>query len=161
MDKYRKRYRRIFILASMIAAALFALPVMSVCLNEGESCALLVRGYNLMEFSAWGCVPLLAPLLIPVVVLGGQTLAVQETELLLLPVGNMVCYVHSLNAARTWLNSLGGSLITYHLGIFLIPVAFLMILMFPKIFWWVIYRKPLIFVRNDMGDDEDEEDLPF
>ena len=34
-------------------AALNAMPIMSVSCMDGEASELMVRGYNLMEFSAW------------------------------------------------------------------------------------------------------------
>ena len=104
--------------ASLAAFALCILPLMSVRTGGPESGVLVVRGYNLMEFSAWGCVPVLAPLLLPFILYGGQPDAMRRGELLMLAVGNAVCYVHGFNAARAWLS------VDYHFGMVLYPLAF-------------------------------------
>ena len=130
----KRAYRVTFVLVCIAAASLCMLPVMSVYLNDGEICTLFVRGYNLMEFSAWSCVPLLAPLLIPMVLFGTQTKAAKEIEFLILFIGNMICYVHSVNAARAWLTSLGDTLITYYPGMFLTPFAFVVIVGYSALF---------------------------
>ena len=164
MDRYYRCYKRIFIFMGVCAVALYALPVMSVCLNDGENCTLLVRGYNLMEFSAWGCVPLFAQFLIPMILFDWQIKTERGARLVFLFAGNMICYVHSLNAARTWLNTLGGSLVTYHPGVFLCPVAFAITLMLPKILEDAMYRKYLMFAEptgDSCVSDEESDDMPF
>ena len=130
----KKKYKIILVLISIAATAICVLPVMSVYLSDGESGTIFVRGYNLMEFSALGCVPLFAPLFIPAITLGSQTKAAKEMELLILFAANMVCYVHGFNAARIWLDSLGGSPLTFYPGMLLIPLVLLMLLGLAKIF---------------------------
>ena len=135
----------ILILVSAAATAMCLLPIMSVHLSDGESCTLFIRGYNLMEFSAWGCVPLLANLLIPVILFGCQKDAAKEKELIILFVGNTVCYINSVNAAREWLYAVGGSLITYYPGMVLLPLGFIIVLvlsqMLEKICELLVHRK--------------------
>lgn len=80
-----------------------------------------------MEFSAWSCVPLLAPLVVPMILFSSQTKAIKEIALLVLFVGYMICYVHSFNAARAWLTSLSDTLIAFYPGMFLTPFAFMVI----------------------------------
>ena len=148
----QKEHKIILILISVAAAATCALPVMSIYLSDGESCTLFVRGYNLMEFSALGCVPLFAPLFIPAITLGSQTKAAKEMMLLILFAANMVCYVHDFNAARIWIDSLGGSPLTFYPGMLLIPVAFSTILGFYKVF-------ELLARRNYMALEDDDDTL--
>ena len=135
----KKEYKTILVLISVAVAATCALPVMSIYLSDGESCTMLIRGYNLMEFSALGCVPLFAPLFIPAITLGSQTEAAKETMMLFLFAANMICYVHSFNAARTWLGSLNGSLRTFYPGMLLIPLAFSTIMVLSKVIKRPVY----------------------
>ena len=114
----------VIIFIALAATLSFCLPMVSTYLSDGEACTMVIRGYNLMEFSALGCVPLFAALLIPVIVFGCQGKATKETELLLLFVVTVVCYVHGVNTSREWLYSLDGSLISYHPAMLLYPVLF-------------------------------------
>ena len=129
-----KKFKKQFILwMSIVAAALCNLPIMSTCLNDGEQHMIVIQGYNLMEFSALGCIPVFAVLLIPVILFGSQTKAAKEVELILLFCVNMVCYVHSFTAARAWLDSIGDSLIIYYPGRLLYPAGFLAVLILSAI----------------------------
>ena len=85
-----KLLRKITLLAAVVNTVLCTLPVMSAHLNGGESGTLVVRGYNLMEFSAWGCIPMIAPLLMAALLLCWSEL-VREAGLLSLFAGNLVC----------------------------------------------------------------------
>ena len=120
----RKWKNALLLLACVLASAMCALPVMRTTLTAGEAGDLVVRGFNLMSFSPWGCIPLLAPLTIPAILLGHQSKAAKELELILLTMGNTVCYAHGFNAARTWLMSLGGSVRICGAGTLAIPLAF-------------------------------------
>ena len=88
-----------------------------------------------------GVYSLICTVLVHVILFGCQRKATGQTELVILFLESMVCYVHNLNAAQTWLDSLGGSVITYYSGMFLIPAAFVMTLVLPKIFGWFMRRK--------------------
>lgn len=135
---------KIFIICAGIAAtSLCVLPLMHTYLSDGESCTMVIRGFNLVEFSAWGCVPVFASLLIPAILFGNQTKAAKETALLILFIGNMVCYVHSFHAAKAWLYSLDGSMLTYHPGVVLVPLGFIMVLALTKSFDVYACRKNL------------------
>lgn len=108
---------------SIISCFLCVLPIMSVYSGGTEGCTLIVRGYNLMEFSAWGVLPAVVPLLTPAILLIHQSKATQEIELILLIVGNAVSYVHGFIAAREWLAHVGDSMITYHFGVMIFPLV--------------------------------------
>ena len=130
----RKLSRFLVNIVCILVSLMQILPVMSTYLSDGESCTLIIRGYNLMEFSTWGFFPLFAPLLFLVILFGRQEESVKEIELVILFVSNMFCYIHSFNAARSWLYSLSCSLTTFHPGALLIPFVFVMIFAFAKIF---------------------------
>ena len=44
--------------AVVAMVALNAMPIMSASCVDGEACELMVRGYNLLEFSPWGAIPI-------------------------------------------------------------------------------------------------------
>ena len=112
------------VLSGVAVFALCALPLISAYCGGGESCTLVIRGYNLMEFSGWGAVPMLAPLLVPAILFGNQPKAAREAELVLLFLADVVCYAHSLSAARIWLETVGDSAISVHPGMILCPLGF-------------------------------------
>ena len=130
----RRIYRVIFVLVSIAAATVCVLPIMSAYFDGTESCDLIVRGFNLMEFSAWGGVCLLAPLLIPGILFGSQPRAAQEIEIMCLLSGNIVCYAQSFNTARMWLEEHGASLITYHPNALWYPMTFIAVLILGWLF---------------------------
>lgn len=114
----------LMVAAAIIAFALCVLPLTSVYSGGSESYTIVIHGYNLIEFSAWGMIPLLAPLIIPVLLFGHQQKAVQELFLMVLFMGSMVCYIQSLNAANEWLGVASDSLHTLHPGVLLMPLGF-------------------------------------
>ena len=59
--------KKFILFTGLIAVALCALPIMSMQLSGGESGKIVIYGYDLIEFSAWGCLPLLTPMLLPVI----------------------------------------------------------------------------------------------
>lgn len=118
----KKQKRLLGAIVCIAVTLLCTLPLMSVRIETGEIGTLVVRGYNLMEFSAWGCIPIIAPLLIILLHLC-RSKAIREAGVLLLLAGNAICYVHSFNAAKTWLTEISGSGIVYHPGAMLYPLA--------------------------------------
>lgn len=145
-------FKILIIAASIAASATCMFPIMSAYSGGTESCTLIIRGFNIMEFSAWGVIPMIAPLLIPVILLGHQSKAAQELELILLVVGNAVIYVHGVNAAIVWLTEVGNSMITYYLGMMIFPFALVVVLMLALVI--------SIFVNRDHIEEDDDE-LPF
>ncbi len=121
MNKTRKF---IILLADLAAVMLSALPIMGMRLSGGEWGEITIRGYDLLEVSAWGCLPLLTLLLLPVILFGNQSKAVQEAELLLLLSSNVLSCVHSCNAAQIWLTNLEDGLVRYYAGHTLYPLGF-------------------------------------
>ena len=145
----RPLFKVLLIIASIAASATCMLPIMSAYSGGTESCTLVIRGFNLMEFSAGGVIPMIAPLLIPAILLGHQSKAAQELELILLIIGNAVTYVHGVNAARVWLTEVGDSMITYHQGMMVFPFVLVFVVMLALVI--------SIFVNRDHIEEEDDE----
>lgn len=120
--------------AIFIAAviAMCILPVMSVDLSDAERGTLLVRGYNLIEFSEFGCIPIIAPLFIPAVLVD-CTDKNNYVTMLYIFLFYMVCYIHGINASKEWCASVCTGPITYHAGVVNYPGAFILALIAVKI----------------------------
>ena len=113
--------KELFAVVAMIA--LNAMPIMSVSCLDGEACELVVHGYNLMEFSAWGTIPVLTAVFVLAILFSCQSKAAKQAELLLLLVANCVCYVTSIMAARVWLEGVSSSFISTHFGMITFPLG--------------------------------------
>ena len=109
------------------------LPLMSAYSGGGEGCTLYIRGYNLMEFSALGCVPLLSVFFIPYILFGNLPKTVEAISLLLLCAVTAISYNHALIEARIWLETVADSLISHHIGMSLYPLCFISVLLIGKI----------------------------
>ncbi len=127
-------FKYTLIAASIAASAMSALPLLSVYSGGTESGTFIIRGFNLMEFCAWGVVPMIAPLLISVILFGHQSKAAQEIKLITLLVGNTVAYVHGFNATRAWISEIGGRITAYHPGMIILPIALIVVLAIAKVF---------------------------
>ncbi|MBQ7760343.1 MAG: hypothetical protein IJ376_04450 [Acidaminococcaceae bacterium] len=123
-------YRNILLLLSVAMVVLNTLPIMSVYSGGGESCTLMVRGYNLIEFSPWSAIPIFTAVIVLGILFSFQERSAKHAELLLLLATNIVCYVESFGAARTWLESVGSSVINCHFGMVAFPVATVGVIIF-------------------------------
>ena len=64
---------------------------------------MVIEGVNFAEFSAPSIVILIAPLVVLAILYGCQSRQAKEVELILLLMGNSICFIHGANAARAWL----------------------------------------------------------
>lgn len=112
-----------FFVIVVMMIGLNALPIMSVHSGGSEICTLIVHGYNLVEFSSLGIVASTSLLITAGIFFSCQSRSVKYAELLLLLVVNLLCYAESTKAARAWLESVGNTIVTYHIGIILIPLV--------------------------------------
>lgn len=110
-----------FLIAGMLG--LNALPIMSAYCAGGESCMLMVRGFNLVEFSPWGILPVFTVMLVLTILFSCQSKAAKNAELLLLLAANLVCYAESFKAARAWFECISASPIVCHFGTVLFPLG--------------------------------------
>jgi hypothetical protein len=122
-----------FLIAGMLG--LNALPIMSAYCGGGESCMLMVRGFNLVEFSVWGILPISTVMLVLAILFSFQSKAAKNAELLLLLAVNLVCYAQSFKAARMWFESIGASPIVCHFGTLLFPLGSSALIIFAMIFY--------------------------
>ena len=111
------------LLAIVAMVALNAMPIMSVSRLDGEACELMVRGYNLMEFSPWTTIPVFTAIFIIAILFSCQSKAAKQAELLLLLAADCVCYVTSVMEARAWLDSVSSSFVFTHFGFVTFPLG--------------------------------------
>lgn len=89
---------------------------------------MILKGYNFTEFSAPSIVILIAPLLVPAILYGCQSKQAKELELILLLIGNSICFVHGANVARTWLLEIDAAIYGMtNIALFLYPVVFIVL----------------------------------
>lgn len=124
----KKLLKCLIIFFSIALLFLSNLPLLSMRSTVGESCTFVIRGYNLLEFSAWACVPLFAPLVILAISFSHQSVYAKDTLFLFLALSNLICYVHSVNTAKAWLMSIENSPIKYQLYLFVLPIGVELIL---------------------------------
>lgn len=109
----------------LITLSLCFFPMQSGRITEGEACTMILKGYNFVEFSAPSIVILIAPLLILVILYGCQSRQAKELQLILLLIGNSICFVHGANAARAWLLEIDATIYGMtNIALFLYPLAF-------------------------------------
>lgn len=86
---------------------------------------MIIKGYNFMEFSAPSILIPIAPLIVLAILYGCQSRQAKEVELILLLIGNSICFIHGANAARTWLLDINAAIYGMtNVALFLYPMAF-------------------------------------
>ena len=88
--------------ALLAMVALFG-PIYNTYIAEGEACNIIVKGYNLVEFSPWGSVVLLAPLVLVALMLSKLNPAVKTVGALGLFLLTGVALSGSVASAHTWI----------------------------------------------------------
>ena len=78
-----------------------------------ESGEIMVRGFNLVEFSALGCIPLLVPLLLIVVLYSRMTQNTKTLLYLSIATLDLVSLNHAAIRARCWVERVCDSTIAY------------------------------------------------
>ena len=139
-------YRNFMMMLSLAFVALNALPIFSAHCGGNESCTLMVRGYNLLEFSSWAALPVFTVVIILGILFSFQKKSAKNVELLLLLLANAVCYLESMKAARTWLEGTSNDPINCHFGMVAFPLGTMVI-----IFYAIIYVNNFRNFSNSNG----------
>ena len=86
---------------------------------------MVIEGVNFIDFSAQSVVILIAPFLVLTVLYGCQSRQAKELELILLLIGNSICFVHGANAARAWLLEIDATIYGMtNIALLLYPMVF-------------------------------------
>lgn len=101
--RLEKVMKAVSVLSALLAMATLFGPIYSTYIAEGESCNMIVKGYNLVEFSPWGSVVLLAPLVLVALTLSKLKPTVKAVGTLALLLLTGVALSGSVVAAHTWI----------------------------------------------------------
>lgn len=101
-----------FALLSLLS---LSLPVFSTQITDGEACDLMVKGYNLVEFSPWGGIVLLTPLVLLGLMLSKLKNATKTVGLIILFVLNGVALCASTSAAYKWMCDVSTGFVEPHM----------------------------------------------
>ncbi len=123
--RFTRRFFDSLIAISFLAAVIAS--TQTLISGKIEYDTLIVRGFNLMEFSSLGCVPILAPAILLFTIFGTQDETVKELSIIISLVLVAVCYCHSFITAREWLMGISEARVTYHPCAILFPLALLLI----------------------------------
>ena len=112
MKKIVKYSAIAFALLSLLS---LSLPVFSTRITDGEACNLVVKGYNLVEFSPWGGIVLLAPLLLLGLMLSKLRNTTKTVGLIILFTVNGVALYASTSSAYKWMCDISTGFVESHM----------------------------------------------
>lgn len=92
------------------------LPLMRAPIVNGETATVTVRGWNLPEFSLWGCIAAVLPLMAVVLVSVGRFRVRKAAALCAVFAAHVVCCVAGMLAAHAWFLSIGVSAVRWCAG---------------------------------------------
>ena len=99
----KKITKIIGIIFAVLAAVSLAFPIYETTFTDGESMTLLLRGYDLYEFSAWGVVTILIPLLIVGIMLAKFDDRIKSALIMGTFIFGNVSVHSAKNAMREWI----------------------------------------------------------
>lgn len=100
----QKTMKAVGVFSALLALATLFGPIYSTHIVGVESCNMVVKGYNLVEFSPWGSVVLLAPLVLIGLMLGKLKPTVKTVGALGLVLLDGVALSGAVAAAHTWIS---------------------------------------------------------
>ena len=123
-SRFTRRLFDILIAVCLVSAVISSTqPLISVKVGYDT---VLVRGFNLMEFSALGCVPVLAPVILLFIIFSAHDTKTKEMSIMAVLIITAVCYCNGFIAAREWLMGITEGRIAYHPCSLLFPVFILL-----------------------------------
>lgn len=91
-------------------------PMFSTRITDGEACNLIVKGYNLVEFSPWGGIVLLTPLVLLGLMLSKLKSDIKAIGLLGLLILDGVALCGATSAAYSWITDIATGFVKPHMG---------------------------------------------
>lgn len=116
-----KVFKTISLLLSVAALFSFVLPLFSTVCGEIETQHVVLRGWNLPEFSPWGVLTVFAPILLCGLLASPLPDRWKTVLLLALIVGVPVSYTQAVHAALAWMRTDANTYIQYHYGLAVYP----------------------------------------
>lgn len=109
------------------------LPIYSTFIAEGESCNIVVRMYNLVEFSPLGAFVLIAPSALLILMLSKLKSSVKTIGMITLLLLDCMAVYRTISVAHSWINNVATGVVNSNIGC-LIYAGFLILEM---IFLWI------------------------
>ncbi|MBR2043542.1 MAG: hypothetical protein IJ946_04310 [Clostridia bacterium] len=132
----RKLFSVLAIILSLFAIASLFLPIYSTNITDGEACNLIVKGYNLVEFSPWGGVMLLTPLVLLGLMLSKIKSSVKTIGLLGLLLLDSVALCGATSAAYSWITNIATGFVKPHMG----HLIYALLLFLATVCLWLLYN---------------------
>lgn len=129
----KKNWHELILFSILAAYACCALPLFSAEVTGKVSSVLMIRGYNLLEFSLLGIVPLTVALLTAVILSMECKRISNNRTFFIVFVIYLGCYAFSYHAAWEWLETVENTAVTVHYGSFIHPLGILSVVGFRKI----------------------------
>lgn len=101
---------------TLFSLASLSLPIYSTHITNGVACNLVIRGYNLVEFSSWGGIVVLAPLVLLGLMLSGLNNNIKTIGLLGLFILDGVALCCSTSAAYKWICEVSTTFVELHMN---------------------------------------------
>lgn len=131
------RINKILKIAGVILSVLtlysLALPIYSTYISDGETCDIVVRGYNLVWFSPWGGVVVLAPLVLLGLMLSKFKSTIKTVGLLSLFVLNGVALCGAASAAYNWISKIATGFVEPHMS----HLIYVLLFFITTVCFWV------------------------
>ena len=109
------------------------LPIYSTFIAEGESCNMVIRMYNLVEFSPLGAFVLTAPIALLILMLSKVKSSVKTIGIIVLLLLDCMALYRTISVAHSWINNIATGVVNSNIGC-LIYAVFLILEM---IFLWI------------------------
>ena len=148
IEKIREHIERsMFIFLPLLLTLVCFFPIVSGTSTNGETATFVIRGYDLLNFSPWSAITLMAPILLLLIIFADAEYHTKEILMLALIIISVVGFLAGFNGARIWLYKTCNSMIEYHIEGFTYPL----VLPFLTINIWL--------TKNVREEKEEEKEL--
>lgn len=132
----KRIFRFLCAVLALLSLASLSLPIYSTYITDGEACDMVIKGYNLVEFSPWGGVVLLAPLVLLGLMLSKLKSSVKTIGLLGLLLLNSVALCGATSAAYSWITNIATGFVKPHMG----HLIYALLLFLAMVCLWLLYN---------------------
>lgn len=112
----RRIFRFLCAVLALLSLASLSLPIYSTYITEGEACDMVIKGYNLVEFSPWGGIVLLAPFVLLGLMLSKLQSSIKTIGLFGLLLLDGVALCGAVSAAYSWITDIATGFVEPRMG---------------------------------------------
>lgn len=132
----KRIFRFLCAVLALLSLASLTLPIYSTYITDGEACDMVIKGYNLAEFSPWGGIVLLAPFVLLGLMLSKLKSSVKTIGLLSLLLLDSVALCGATSAAYGWITDIATGFVEPHMG----HLIYAMLLFLSMVCLWSSYK---------------------